>query len=119
MMLIVNRWLAWRLANQALKNPRHQSLLKALAPPDPCLAWILWLVLLACPTAPAPAAEPLFDGLGNVGRKVTTSSPDAQHYFDQGLCFLYAFNHDEAIRSFEEASKLDPNCAMVWWGIAL
>src|SRR5262249_22529936 len=43
----------------------------------------------------------------------------AQRYFNQGLCFLYAFNHDEAIRSFEEAARLDPNCAMAWWGISL
>lgn len=63
--------------------------------------------------------EPLFPGLGSVGKPVTTSSPDAQRYFDQGLCFLYAFNHDEAIRSFRQAAAIDPNCAMAWWGIAI
>jgi tetratricopeptide (TPR) repeat protein len=67
----------------------------------------------------AQSTTPHFDGLGNVGRKVTTASPDAQAYFDQGLCFLYAFNHDEAIRSFEQAARLDPRCDMAWWGIAL
>jgi len=65
------------------------------------------------------AKVPLFDGLGNFGRKVTTSSPEAQRYFDQGLSFLYAFNHDEAIRAFEQAAKFDPDCAMAWWGIAV
>jgi tetratricopeptide (TPR) repeat protein len=63
-------------------------------------------------------ATPVFEGLGDFGRKVTTSSPEAQRYFNQGLCFLYAFNHDEAIRSFQCAAELDPLCPMAWWGIA-
>lgn len=62
---------------------------------------------------------PLFEGLGGFGRRVTTESAEAQRYFDQGLCFLYAFNHDEAIRSFREAGRLDPECAMAWWGVAV
>src|SRR5436190_19912275 len=65
------------------------------------------------------ARVPLYDGLGSSGRKVTTRSAEAQRYFDQGLCFLYAFNHDEAIRSFEQAARLDGNCAMAWWGVAI
>src|SRR6187401_675050 len=65
------------------------------------------------------ATEPLYAGLGDFGRKITTTSADAQRYFNQGLCFLYAFNHDEAIRSFEQAAKLDPSCPMAWWGIAV
>ena len=75
----------------------------------------------ALPETPAPgpqAREPLFDGLGPRSRRVTTTSADAQRYFDQGLKFLYAFNHDEAIRSFRQAATLDPACAMAWWGIA-
>ncbi|MCC6744980.1 MAG: hypothetical protein IT175_14060 [Acidobacteria bacterium] len=68
--------------------------------------------------AKAPDAVPLYDGLGGRGRKVTTSSPEAQRYFDQGLGFLYAFNHDEAIRAFSRAAELDPNCAMAHWGVA-
>lgn len=62
---------------------------------------------------------PLFPGLGDFGRRVTTRVPLAQRYFDQGLCFLYAFNHDEAARSFEEAARHDPACAMAWWGVAM
>jgi tetratricopeptide (TPR) repeat protein len=67
--------------------------------------------------AAAPAAEPLFGNLP-YHRPVTTSSPEAQRYFDQGLNLLYGFNHDEAIRSFAAATRLDPDCAMAWWGIA-
>jgi tetratricopeptide (TPR) repeat protein len=57
--------------------------------------------------------------MGNLRRKVSTASVEAQRYFDQGLVWMYAFNHDEAIRSFEVAARHDPNCAMAWWGIAL
>lgn len=61
----------------------------------------------------------LFDGMGDHGRIVTTSSPQAQAYFNQALVWTFAFNHDEAIRSFREGARLDPDCAMCWWGIAL
>ncbi|MEX2218264.1 MAG: tetratricopeptide repeat protein [Phycisphaerales bacterium] len=61
----------------------------------------------------------LYDGMGPHNRRVTTTSADAQKYFDQGLNWAFAFNHDEAIRSFQEAARLDPSCAMAWWGIAL
>ena len=60
----------------------------------------------------------LFDGYGGYHRAVTTSSPEAQRWMDQGLQLLYGFNHDEAIRSFREAARIDPGCAMAWWGIA-
>src|SRR6478672_13174418 len=84
------------------------------------LQMMVALVFLAGVAASAGEPEvPLFEGLGTTGRKVTTSSADAQRYFDQGLCFLFAFNHDEAIRSFRQAAEFDPRCAMAWWGIAL
>tara|TARA_R110002096_G_scaffold24760_25_gene78049 strand:- start:1043 stop:2692 length:1650 start_codon:yes stop_codon:yes gene_type:complete len=76
------------------------------------LAWV-WTVALGT------AEVPLFEGLGPHGRDVTTNSESAQRYFDQGLAFLYAFNHDEAIRSFQEAARLDPECAMAHWAISL
>ena len=63
-------------------------------------------------------SEPRFDGTGPHRRVIATASEEAQFYFDQGLAFLYAFNHDEAIRSFEEAVRLDPDCAMAHWGVA-
>jgi tetratricopeptide (TPR) repeat protein len=71
----------------------------------------------ATPAATGPA--PLLVGLGHLHHPVTTSSALAQRYFDQGLTLVYAFNHDEAARSFEYAAKLDPKCAMAYWGIAL
>jgi len=66
-----------------------------------------------------PPATPLFAGLGPHRRAVTTKSSPAQKYFDQGLNFLFGFNHGAAIRSFQEAARLDPECAMAHWGIAL
>lgn len=62
---------------------------------------------------------PLFEGLGGYTWSVTTSVPEAQKYFDQGLAFLYGFNHDEAARSFAYAAELDPACAMAHWGVAM
>lgn len=68
---------------------------------------------------PSDAEAPLLTGITVLHRQVTTHSPRAQRYFDQGLNLAYAFNHDEAIRSFREALRADPTCAMAWWGIAL
>jgi tetratricopeptide (TPR) repeat protein len=65
------------------------------------------------------AAVPLYDNLGTHHYEVTTTDTVAQRYFDQGLRLYYAFNHGEAIRSFEAASRLDPRCAMCFWGTAL
>src|SRR5215470_3134845 len=62
---------------------------------------------------------PVWDGLGSLSYKVTTSSAAAQVYFDQGLRLTYAFNHEEAQRAFRKAQKLDPDCAMCFWGEAL
>src|SRR5262249_40193257 len=68
----------------------------------------------------ASAADhpPILDGLGTHSHPVTTPRPEAQRYFDQGLRLVYAFNHDEAIRAFRHAARLDPDCAMAWWGVA-
>lgn len=62
---------------------------------------------------------PLFDNLGTHKHRITTSSPEAQAYFDQGYRYLFNFNHAAAIASFQEGLKRDPNCAMCWWGISL
>jgi tetratricopeptide (TPR) repeat protein len=61
----------------------------------------------------------LFTNLGTLHHTITTTSERAQQYFDQGLRLVYAFNHEEAIRAFEEAARLDPTAAMAYWGIAL
>ncbi len=50
---------------------------------------------------------------------VTTRSEIAQKYFDQGLAFLYSFDQDAALTSFEAAAVCDPDCAMAYWGIAM
>src|SRR5262249_10437595 len=65
------------------------------------------------------AKEPLYDGLGSYSRKITTELDEAQRYFDQGLGFLHGFNHRAAIRAFQQAAELDPECAMAHWGVAL
>jgi tetratricopeptide (TPR) repeat protein len=103
------------------------------------LAGAASLLLLAGACAAQPAAEghahevphvpasleewargaQLFDGLGQFHRAVTTSSQPAQAYFDQGMRYMYAFNHDEATRSFAQAALLDPGCAACYWGVAL
>ena len=72
---------------------------------------------------PAPAfadsEPPLWEGLGPLTYKITTANAEAQAYFDQGLRLAYAFNHGEAQRAFRKAQKVDPNCAMCFWGEAL
>lgn len=65
------------------------------------------------------SAPQIFEGLGHHQRAITTASFEARDYFNQGLTWAFAFNHDEAIRSFREAAQLDPQCAMAYWGIAL
>src|ERR1700722_8971321 len=75
--------------------------------------------------AASPAAAfadtdpPLWEGLGGVTYRITTANEPAQSYFNQGLRLTYAFNHGEAQRAFRKAQKLDPDCAMCFWGEAL
>src|SRR3989304_4346946 len=61
----------------------------------------------------------LMSRLGEHHHPVSTKNPEAQRFFDQGLILIFAFNHDEAVRSFKRAAVLDPNLAMAYWGIAL
>src|SRR6202049_393392 len=60
----------------------------------------------------------LVTGLGDLHHPVSTHNAQAQQFFDQGLRFIYAFNHDEAARSFQHAAELDPKLAMAYWGVA-
>src|SRR5579871_6545178 len=89
----------------------------------------LLFALQVTAAAPAPAPQPpgqpaadapatLMEGMGDLHHPIETQSPEAQKFFDQGLTFVYAFNHDEAIRSFKRAAELDPASPMPWWGIA-
>ena len=79
-----------------------------------CLLFALCILLVtSCASRP-----PLYVGLGEFNRQVGTNSPEAQRYFDQGFVLCWGFNHDEAVKAFEEATRLDPDCAMAWWGVA-
>jgi tetratricopeptide (TPR) repeat protein len=72
------------------------------------------------PSTSAPTSAPrLFEDLGDQAHPISTKIARAQLYFDQGMILNFGFNHDTAIRSFEEASRLDPDCGMCRWGIAL
>jgi tetratricopeptide (TPR) repeat protein len=90
------------------------------------------LLLAACSFDTPPAAEaepraaliarggaPIFDGMGDYHRSISTADPGAQRYFDQGMVLAFGFNHAEAIRSFRAAQRLDDRCAMCFWGEAL
>jgi tetratricopeptide (TPR) repeat protein len=91
------------------------------------LLGVLLLLLLAAshvvaqsePKAKPQSLDSLVPGLGALHHEVTTSNPQAQEFFDQGLSLIYAFNHQDAARSFQRAVELDPKCAMAWWGVAL
>ena len=85
---------------------------------------LLFVILLLSPTlvfgqhshAPAqpPAPATLETGLGDINHPVTTNNPEAQKFFNQGLAYVYAFNHEEAAKSFKQAAQLDPNLAMAY-----
>src|SRR5262245_35763963 len=85
------------------------------------LALTLTVVALGQHEGHAGSSEPakLTPGLSNLSHPVSTKNPEAQKFFNQGLALIYAFNHEEARRSFEQAAKLDPKLAMAHWGIAL
>jgi tetratricopeptide (TPR) repeat protein len=81
-----------------------------------------WLATTGFGDHPRPAkSKPAvwMPGLGNVHHPVSTRNPEAQRFFDQGLALIYAFNHDEAAKSFRRAAELDPHLAMAHWGIGL
>jgi hypothetical protein len=68
---------------------------------------------------PASVTPHLWDNLGALSYAVTIKSAEAQRYFDQGLRLAYAFSHAEARRAFHHAQRLDPSCALCFWGEAL
>ena len=82
---------------------------------------LLWCGMVAAQdhSAHAPSKPAtLMPGLGDLHHPVSTSNPQAQQFFDQGLRLIYAFNHDEAARSFQRAADLDPKLGMAYWGVA-
>ena len=89
----------------------------------------VWLLAAAAKTETAPfqpqpmqaagGEVPVYNDLGTLAFPITTKSPRAQTYFNQGLRLSFAFNHAEAQRAFQTAQKLDPDCAACQWGEAL
>src|ERR1700733_6817369 len=82
---------------------------------------VAWLTLVLGSALQAGAEQrpvTLMSGLGDLHHPVSTKNKQAQEFFDQGLRLIYAFNHDEAARSFQKAAELDPKLAMAYWGIA-
>jgi tetratricopeptide (TPR) repeat protein len=71
------------------------------------------------PAQPRKAAVAPLGGVGAVRHPVSTRNPEAQRWFEQGLGWVFGFNHDEAVRAFQRAAELDPKLAMAWWGVAL
>jgi tetratricopeptide (TPR) repeat protein len=85
------------------------------------VASLCCIVASAADHPPANKSSPavLLDGLGDIHHPVSTKVPQAQKFFDQGLRLIFAFNHDEAHRAFQQAAELDPKLAMAHWGMAL
>ncbi len=99
-----------------LDNGRRDIVVNA-----PAAAALAVILLISLPTfvQSDTSLAPLFDDLGGHQHPITTGNPKAQEYFSQGLILHYGFNHAEAVRSFREAQRLDPDCAMAFWGEAL
>ncbi len=76
------------------------------------------LLISSCQQEKKSFQAPIFENIGDYRMEVTTSSPDAKRFFDQGMIFTYGFNHGEAARSFREAIRLDSNFVMAYWGLA-
>ncbi|MBW8813164.1 MAG: hypothetical protein JF588_07025 [Caulobacterales bacterium] len=98
---------AWGLMAAGAAAQVHDMSKMVMLPPMPALY---------AGEADKPGA-PVFKGMGDWKMKIT-ATPAAQAFFDQGVNLSFGFNHAEAIRSFREAARLDPDCAMCWWGLA-
>jgi tetratricopeptide (TPR) repeat protein len=76
------------------------------------------VVLTSCEKQAPGNGALIYEGFGNYERTISTESAAAQQWFNQGMQLMYGFNHDEAIRSFEQAAAADSSNPMPWWGIA-
>jgi tetratricopeptide (TPR) repeat protein len=83
------------------------------------LALVFVFLASVCSLSAQSKPPALMAGMGQHHHAITTKSPEAQRFFDQGLTLVYAFNHEEATRAFRRASELDPQAAMAFWGVAL
>jgi tetratricopeptide (TPR) repeat protein len=93
--------------------------LRSAAALTPILACVLLLGCNGKADELGARIAPLLEGMGDLHHSITTDNDMAQRFFNQGLILSYGFNHHEARRSFTEAARLDPECAMAYWGIAL
>lgn len=82
------------------------------------LVLILLAPTLVSAESAAASKPPLYEGLGNYHRPVTTESEEAQAYFDQGMMLAYAFGRSDAAKAFQAAMQADPDCALCSWGEA-
>jgi tetratricopeptide (TPR) repeat protein len=110
--------LAVLMSSACTRPPGPES--KAASPPPAAPT----SAMPAAPAMPASVADwargaQIFEGMGSFHRAISSHSAEAQQYFDQGMRFMWAFNHDEASRSFARAAQLDANCAICLWGVAL
>jgi hypothetical protein len=91
--------------------------------PMPGMGPMQGMAMAPMPSAYAGEADkpgaPVFKGLGAHRHPISTHNRRTQMFFDQGVNLMFGFNHAEAIRSFREAARLDPDCAMCWWGVAM
>jgi tetratricopeptide (TPR) repeat protein len=86
----------------------------------PCLLGVCCGYVLADhPSDKQRVPTVIMEGLSNLHHPVSTKNAEAQKFFNQGFRLIYAFNHDEALRSFKRAAELDPGLAMAYWGMAL
>src|SRR5712664_3195794 len=83
------------------------------------LAPVFALLVTVCSLFGQSKSPVLMAGLGDHHHAISTKSSEAQRFFDQGLTLVFAFNHEEAARSFWRAAELDPQSAMPYWGVAL
>ncbi len=89
-------------------------------------SFALFAGALVFPAMPAAATDappdrplaPVLAGLGDHRHPISSKNPAAQRFFDQGMVLAFGFNHAEAERAFREAARLDPECAICWWGAA-
>ena len=82
--------------------------------------WLVFVLVAGVCSLSAQSKPPyLMPGLGQHHHTISTKSPEAQRFFDQGLTLVFAFNHEEAALAFRRASELDPQSAMAFWGLAL
>jgi tetratricopeptide (TPR) repeat protein len=108
---VISLW-SWTWKKQDIRRPVMYS-----SPPNAQIPLCGNLSVLSWTDTLSKAS--ILPGLGNLHYPVTTTSLEAQKFFEQGLRLIYAFNHWEAIQAFREATRLDPDCAMAYWGLAL